>query len=159
MICLFSSSTATSLEEFKKTLYTRIKIFSFLSILGVLTFIASLASSFTNLLTISAFASGFLLGFGISLTVISVIMIIRTRKVLKDEAALKNERLVCQDERNMLLTTLSIKSAAFALLIFLYMALVVSLFINKASAIFIFMAIIVFFLAYWGFYNYFSKRH
>ena len=159
MMCLFLNTQTKSMEEFKKSVRAQNKIFIGLGLLGLFTLSASLVASFTPYLSISERAKGFLCGFGSSIIVISILLLIRNRKLLNDEAKLKEERLKMNDERNIMVNTLALKNACLILVAFLYIALIVGIFISRAMSICLFMSIMVFFIAYLGFRHYFSKHN
>lgn len=158
MICLFSSTNGTSLEAFKKSLHSRIKFFIGLGILGFFTSLISLISEFTTLLNVAAFISGFLLGFGFALIAFSIVFIIRTRKILKDEALLKKERLKYTDERNIMIGSKSMQVATVFLVFTLYICFIICIFIQKELAILLAIPLIVFAITVFIARYYFNKH-
>ena len=159
MMNLFTPCKVTTLEAFKQSLYTKIKIFILMILLGFITLVVGLLPQFTNLLTLEDYASGFLTGFGTGLIILGIIFIIRTNKILKDEAKLKEERLKVQDERNLMICNHSIKVATFIVLITLYICLIASLFINRQMTTCFIIPIFVFLGSYMIANLYFSRRY
>ena len=159
MMNLFTPCKVTTLEAFKQSLYARIKAFILMITLGFITLVVGLLPQFTNLLTLEDYTSGFLTGFGTTLIILGIVFTIRTLKILKDEAKLKEERLKVQDERNLMISNHSIKVATFIVLITLYICLIASLFINRQMTICFIIPIFVFLGSYMIANLYFSRRY
>lgn len=158
MICLFSLKNSTNLEDFKKSLTSQIKILIGLEFLGAFTCLLCLLSEFTSLFKVSEYISGFLLGFGMALIAISTINIIRKRKILKDEALLKKERLKYTDERNVLINTQATELATLVLLFTLYICFIICLFLASKVAILLGIPILIFILSFLLARYYFNKK-
>lgn len=91
MLCSLFFRNCTTIEEYKHTLSNKIKIFTFLTFIGVCALLLNIASECTTLFTFKDFTHGFLQGFGISLITVSVIITCRTQKLLQNEALLTNK--------------------------------------------------------------------
>lgn len=158
MIYLFSLKKGASLEEFRKTLTNQIKGFIVLEFLGAFTCLLCLVAEFTSLFRVSEYISGFLLGFGLALIAISTAMIIRKRKILKDEALLKKERLKYTDERNVLISTHATGVATLILLFTLYICFIICIFLYRKVAILLAIPLLIFVLSFLLASHYFNKR-
>ncbi|MBP3887334.1 MAG: hypothetical protein J6F30_06730 [Cellulosilyticum sp.] len=159
MMCLFQTNKNTSIENFKKILYSRIKLFCVLGALGIFTLTVGIVSVVTDLFTIEEYASGLLTGSGSALIACSAVFIIYTYKVIKNEDRLKEERLKYQDERNILIANQSIKVATVALLAALYVSMILVLIINHEMLYYILVPIFVFLIAYLVATAYFNKHY
>lgn len=158
MIYLFSFKNGTSLEDFRKSLTNQIKVLIGLEFLGAFTCLISLLSEFTSLFNVEAYISGFLLGFGMALIAISTIAIIRKRKILKDGALLKKERLKYTDERNILISTHATGVATLILLFTLYICFIICTFLYRKVAILLAIPLFIFVLSFLLANRYFNKR-
>lgn len=158
MIYLFSFKNGTSLEDFRKSLTNQIKVLIGLEFLGAFTCLLCLLSEFTSLFKVSEYISGFLLGFGMALIAISTVNIIRKRKILKDEALLKKERLKYTDERNVLISTHATGVATLILLFTLYICFIICIFLYRKAAILLAIPLLIFALSFLLASHYFNKR-
>ncbi len=158
MICLFSLKNSANLEDFRKSLTSQIKLLIGLEFIGAFTCLLCLLSECTSLFKVSEYISGFLLGFGMALIAISTINIIRKRKILKDEALLKKERLKYTDERNVLINTQATEIATLVLLFTLYICFIICLFLNPKMAILLGIPIFIFILSFSLARYYFNKK-
>lgn len=159
MMCLFQTNRSTTLEDFKKILYTRIKIFCILGGLGIFTFTLGILSVSTHLFNLEDYVSGLLTGAGSALIASSVVVILRTYKILKNEDKLKEERLKYQDERNIMIANQSIKTATVALLVALYISIILVLIVNHEMLYYLLVPIFVFLATYVAAALYFNKRY
>lgn len=156
---LFQTNKNASIEDFKKILYRRIKLFYVLGTLGIFIFTVGIVPLVTDLFTIEAYASGLLTGCGSALIACSAVSIICTYKIIKNEDRLKEERLKYQDERNILIANQSIKAATIALLAALYVSMILVLIINHEMLYYILVPIFVFLIAYLVATAYFNKHY
>lgn len=91
MLCSLLFRNCNTLEDYKHALENKVKIFTVLDFLGLLAVLLGIISESTTLFTFSDFVHGFLCGFGISLTLVSTIVICHTKKLLKDKTKLLNK--------------------------------------------------------------------
>ncbi len=159
MMCLFQTNRSTTLEDFKKVLYTRIKFFCVLGGLGVFTFALGILSVSTNLFNLEDYVSGLLTGAGSALIACSIIAILRTYKILKNEDKLKEERLKYQDERNIMIANQATKVATVTLLVALYISIMLVLIVNHEMLYYLLIPIFVFLTTYVAAAIYFNKRY
>lgn len=116
----------TSDRDYEKVLKKRMYIFYAYIILGIITDILAFKFSTGDTAYLSSFLSGVYSGTGTGLLVCGVIMLIRTKKILKDEVKLKEKRLQEQDERNRTIMQKSMYTAALILIFLVYLALLIS---------------------------------
>ena len=88
-------------EEFKGILKRRGWIFLGISLMGLLTIAAVLLAEIVFHVEMMEYSSGFLCGLGTGILAGGLVLWIRNRRILKDEARIKKERLACTDEREI----------------------------------------------------------
>ena len=91
MLCSLLFKNCITLEDYKYALKMKIKIFTFLDGIGLLTLLLNISSESTNLFTFSHFTHSFLAGFSVSMILLSAVIICRTKKLLRNETKLLNE--------------------------------------------------------------------
>ena len=91
MLCSLLFKNCTTLEDYRCALENKIKIFIVLDLVGLSAVLLNIISESTTLFTFNDFTHGFLCGFGISLILLSVIVICHTKKLLRDETKLLNK--------------------------------------------------------------------
>lgn len=91
MLCSLLFKNCSTLEDYKHALEMKIRIFTTLDVVGLLVVLLNITSESTTLFTFSNFTHGFLAGFGISLILLSAIVICHTKKLLRDETKLLNQ--------------------------------------------------------------------
>lgn len=123
---------ATTLEEYKAAVRGRAKLWWGVAALGVLTLAATLFLMGGAIADApdTAHLEGFWCGVGAGLILAGVILALRTRALLKDDARLRRAQLEEQDERNQAVASRALGLTAFALLVGMYAALLVASFIN-----------------------------
>jgi tellurite resistance protein TehA-like permease len=151
-------SNATTDKDYKKVLKKRIYLFYIMMALGTITLALSIIFSTGSHAYLSAFLSGVYSGVGSALIALSVIFIIKTRKILKDEIKLKQKRLEEQDERNQMITQKAIYSAAIILNILVYIGLMIAGIFNLVVFWTLWIVLVVFMLTFIILQVYYRKK-
>jgi uncharacterized membrane protein len=151
-------SNATTDKDYKNVLKKRMYLFYIMMALGTLAIALSIIFSTGNHAYLSDFLSGAYTGVGSALITLSVIFIIKTRKILKDERQLKQKRLEEQDERNQMITQKSIYSAAIILNILAYIGLMVAGIFSLVVFWTLWIVLIVFMVTFILLHIYYSKK-
>lgn len=151
-------SNATTDKDYKKVLKKRIYLFYIMMALGTITLALSIIFSTGSYAYLSDFLSGVYSGVGSALIALSVIFIIKTRKILKDEIKLKQKRLEEQDERNQMITQKAIYSAAIILNILVYIGLMIAGIFNLVVFWTLWIVLVVFMLTFIILQVYYRKK-
>lgn len=125
-------SHAKTLEEYRLTVRRRVGWFWAVAVLGLVTLCVTLAVMGGQIAgpADAAYLQGVWCGIGSGLAASGVIFALRTRRLLKNEAALREEMLKEQDERNLAINQKAQSAAAALGLVVLYLVLLVFSFIN-----------------------------
>lgn len=157
MLCL-SGKKANTNEEFRQVVKAKIRSLIVLFFLGVLSFVASIVGSRIGMIDNDSYLQGLFAGIGAGLVVTSIFLIIKYKKVLKDEEKLKALRLEQNDERNIYISNMAIKSAASTIIVLLYVVMIVGSFINMYISIIASVVIALSIIIYLGFNIYYNKK-
>ena len=125
-------SQAPTDRDYTRVLKNRMKLFGAAAALGVLTDVLAVIFSTGNTAYLPSFLSGVYTGVGAGLIMISILMMLRTREILKDEKKVKEQRLKEQDERNQMIAQKSLYMAGIILIFGIYIALLISGIFNMA---------------------------
>ncbi|NLL75824.1 MAG: hypothetical protein GX235_01040 [Clostridiales bacterium] len=160
MICLFNEfgKKVKSNEEFALILQKRIRIFYWLITAGGITAAIALCNELFWHIGENSWLNGVYTGVGSGLIFAAIISIIKNKKVLKDEALLKEERLRTQDERNRTISAKAMQSATFALFILSYIALLIGGFFSRTIFYCFWWIVIIFTFSYLIFRKYYSYK-
>lgn len=122
----------TTLEEYKAALRRRVWAYLCLIPLGLLTLATTLLLMGGKISDMGDLAhlEGIWCGLGTGLIFFGAIYAWRTRTLLKDEARLRRSQLEEQDERNYAISSRALNLTAVTLLCVLYVAMLISSFIN-----------------------------
>lgn len=125
-------SHAKTLEEYRQAVRRRAGWFWVAAVLGLVTLCVTLAVMGGQIAELedTAYLQGVWCGIGSGLTAAGVILVLRTRRLLQNEAALREEMLKEQDERNIAISQKAQSAAAALGLVVLYLALLIFSFIN-----------------------------
>lgn len=152
MTGMFCAANATSNEEYKSILKKRIVIYAVLAIIGAAT--AVIALIFGN----DDYTSGFFSGVGTGICVASVIFIVRSVLLLKNEAKLKADRLKNCDERNCAISFKASRAAALGIFVVAYCAAFVFAAYNSLVATVLICVIVAYVLLYAIFWRIYSSK-
>lgn len=125
MLGMFCYIDGMSKDYYKKRIKRQIYIFSGMLIIGILTVgIALMAEYCWEVHVEEAILSGYL-GFGMGLTLASILMIVRKLRLLRDEKKLKKARVEASDERNVQISIRATRAAVAVLLIGMYFGILI----------------------------------
>lgn len=168
MICLFNASAkkATTNEEYSIIIQKRIPYLILIIVIGILT--AAIATGneiwgfISNIFFIDnnnmALMDGFYTGLGTALAVMAGLIIIRYKKILKDESLMKKERLKVQDERNQLIAAKAVQSATFTVIICSYFIMLIVGFYSRIVLLCFWGVVMIFFVSYCLSVRYYKKK-
>lgn len=158
LIKLFWNGRTGSLESYRGLLQKYRKAACALAVLGLATFAFALLA--VPRLPVSAdrldFFGGFYAGVGAGITAAAAVWLIRLRRLLQDEAALKRAYTKDNDERNREISIRALLSAGVALVCVLYAVLLVAglfypvLFCFCLAAVVLYAAMALLFQAYYN---------
>lgn len=118
--CLLNTTRATNNEEFRKQIQTRNKYMWGLIVIGAITAVVAYYMEFSDKMKADDYMLGVYCGIGVGLFVCGIALLIKNKRLLKDEAKLKEARLQATDERNVEIGMRAQKVATIVLLIALY---------------------------------------
>ena len=99
--CLFGGSKATNNEEFRRQLKAKNKFMWLFIVLGIFSAAVAYYCEFFGEMNVDDYMLGVYCGIGVGLVGAGVALLIRNKRLLKDEAKLKKARLEQTDERNV----------------------------------------------------------
>lgn len=169
MMCLFNSTkNAKTNEEYAKVLQKRIPYLILIIVLGILTASIAICNEIWgfmgNILTIDSHShnmslmNGVYTGLGAALTFMSIGFIIRTKKIMKNESLLKEERLKTQDERNQMIAAKAVQSAAATMLVCSYLFMLIAGFYSRIVFFCFWGIVAVFLVSYHLFKIYYNRK-
>ena len=123
--CLLNTTRATKNEEYRKQILAKNKYMWGLIVLGLITAVIAYYMEFSGKMKVDDYMLGVYCGIGVGLFVCGIMMLIRNRNLLKDEAKLKEARLKMTDERNVEISSKALKAAATVLVVVLYGVLLI----------------------------------
>lgn len=145
---LLYQCNARTNEEYKTELKKRQRLMGILLLLGILT----LATMITLILikpdTLESYTAGFFSGVGTGLILGGLLGILKIRKTLKDEAAIKKARLTETDEREQAISAKAIHTTLKVLLLSIYLLLLLCSFVTIEAVTVLSLLIAIFFLTY-----------
>lgn len=115
-------------EEYRRNMKKRYGYFICLLIFGIILLGSGLA--FEQLKTIEDQNSGFISGAGTGIILASLVLIVKHWRLMKNEKELREEWVKENDERNREITIRSVSAAAAGTFVIIYIALIVSFFLN-----------------------------
>lgn len=145
---LLYQCNARTNEEYKVELKKRQRLMGFLLLLGVFT----LASMITLILIkpemLESYTAGFFTGVGTGLILGGLVGILKIRKILKDEDAIKKARLAETDEREHAISSRALHATLKILLLSIYLLLLLCSFVTIKSVMVLALLICIFMLSY-----------
>ena len=145
---LLYQCTARTNEEYKAELKKRQRLMGILLLLGVLTLGTMIALILLKPDALESYTAGFFTGIGTGLILGGLLGILKIRKTIKDEAALKKARLTETDEREQAISSRAIHTTLKILLLSIYLLLLLCSFIAIEAITVLLLLIAVFFLTY-----------
>ncbi len=155
---LLCGTTARTNEEYKLVVKVRMYRFAGLGLIGAITLITALLAEFYWKLEVKEEMLGVYTGAGFGLLLISIIMLIKNKLMLKDEEKLKESRISNSDERIKEITNRAFRTASIAMLIAMYtLALIGGLF-YPALVRLLLLIVSIFVFAYIVSYNVYNRK-
>lgn len=114
--CLFAGSKASNNEEFRRQLKAKNKFMWLFIVLGIFSAAVAYYCEFFGEMNVDDYMLGVYCGIGVG-----VALLIRNKRLLKDEAKLKEARLEQTDERNVEIGIHAQRIAAMVLLVAMYL--------------------------------------
>lgn len=125
---MFCFTRAGSNEEFRRVLKRRSCLYLSFCVLGLLTIGAAFLANGSIL---DDYRRGFLYGMGSGMLAGGGGLFFRTRRILRKEEAVREERLKCTDERELAIASRAMKCGAFTTVIALYGMAIWGIFFNE----------------------------
>ena len=119
--CLFGGSKASNNEEFRRQLKAKNKFMWLFIVLGIFSAAVAYYCEFFGKMKVDDYMLGVYCGIGVGLVAAGVALLIRNKRLLKDEAKLKEARLEQTDERNVEIGIHAQRIAAMVLLVAMYL--------------------------------------
>lgn len=119
--CLFVGSKASNNEEFRRQLKAKNKFMWLFIVLGIFSAAVAYYYEFFGEMNVDDYMLGVYCGIGVGLVGAGVALLIRNKRLLKDEAKLKEARLEQTDERNVEIGIHAQRIAAMVLLVAMYL--------------------------------------
>lgn len=160
MMKMLLCSHAKTLEEYRRAVQRRVGCFWGTALLGVVTLGVTLLLMGGQIAepADAAYLQGVWCGIGAGLIAAGVLLALRTRRLLRDESALRQEMLKEQDERNLAINQRAQGAAAALGLVLLYIALLAFSFINLTVFKTLCCCALVFMLLFLGAKAFYSRR-
>ncbi len=157
MLC---ASRAKTLEEYRRAVRLRIGCFWAVAMLGAATLGVTLLLMGGQIAepADTAYLQGVWCGIGSGLIMAGAVLALRTRRLLKNEAALREAMRKEQDERNLAIQQRAAGAAAGLGLLLLYLALLASSFINLTVFRTLCCCALAFMLLFLGAKAFYSRR-
>ena len=135
LIKVLFANRAESLEDYRKTVAISVRVFLAMAALGLVTLAVTLLVMNGQVAEEhdTAYLQGVWCGIGSGLIAAGAIMALRTRKLLKDEAALRKAMLEAKDERNLAINQKAVATAAGIGLVLLYLVMLVVSFFDRTT--------------------------
>ncbi len=151
-------SLATTDKDYRITLKKRMYLYYTMILLGAVTLTLSTIFSTGDHAYLSSFLSGVYTGVGSALIAIGIVFIIKTKKILKDEAKIKQKRLAEQDERNQMIMQRAMYTSSVILIILAYIGLMIAGIFNLVVFWTLWIIIAVYMVIFLSFLIYFNKK-
>ncbi|ADL50244.1 hypothetical protein [Clostridium cellulovorans] len=151
---MLMSQTGTD-KDYKEVLKKRIGLCYVVVVLGLSTL--GLALFFSSHL--SSFLSGVYTGIGAGLIGAGIALIIKMKRVLKDEKKIKQKRLSEQDERNIMINQKAVQASTIVILVLAYLGLMVSGIFNLIVFWTLWVVVAVFMVVFVIFSFYYNKKY
>ncbi len=127
-------------------------------IIGIVTITIAILNEVFGFVEDNSLVNGLYAGLGTGIVIISIIGMLRSKKVMKNETLLKEERLKKQDERNQLIAGKALKAATATILLISYAAVLIAGFYSKVVFFCFWFIAVVFGISYQCFIKYYNKK-
>ena len=154
----FCGTDITTDEGFKKLTKRRVVISWVMVIIGILTLIISEYAKHTGVSMLSEKYQGIFSGMGAGLIGAALAQVVRFNKLLKDEAKLREARILATDERCNAINDKALKEALAVLIFAIYVFLIVGFFVEMSLTTVMMILLGVFFVAFLVANTIYSKR-
>lgn len=145
---LLYQCNARTNEEYKIELKKRQRLMGILLLLGILTLATMISLIILKPETMENYTAGFYCGVGTGLILGGLLGIIKIRKTMNDEAALKEARLTETDEREQAISSKAIHTTLKILLLSIYLLLLLCAFTAIEAITVLYLLICIFVLSY-----------
>jgi len=145
---LLYQCNARTNEEYKIELKKRQRLMGILLLLGILTLATMISLIILKPETMGNYTAGFFCGVGTGLILGGLLSIIKIRKTMNDEAALKEARLTETDEREQAISSKAIHTTLKILLLSIYLLLLLCAFTAIKAITVLYLLICIFVLSY-----------
>lgn len=145
-------------EEYLNHLKKGMKTSVLTLIVGISTIAIAVLNEVFGFVDDNSLVNGLYAGLGTGIVIGSIIGILKSKKVMKNETLLKKERLKKQDERNQLIADKALKAATATILLISYAAVLVAGFYSKVALFCFWFIAVVFGLSYQCFVMYYNKK-
>lgn len=145
---LLYQCNARTNEEYKVELKKRQRLMGFLLLLGVFTFASMITLILIKPEMLESYTAGFFTGVGTGLILGGLLGILKIRKTLKDEDAIKKARLAETDEREQAISSRALHATLKILLLSIYLLLLLCSFVTIKSVMVLALLICIFMLSY-----------
>lgn len=158
MILKVMMSASTAGKDYREVLKKRNYLFYAFIFLGILTMILSLVFSGGSHNYLSPFLSGLYMGIGTGLTLVGVLFLFKTRKILGDEKKLREKKLAEQDERNITIAQKTMSATGLLLLFVIYLGLIFSGIFSMTVFWTLWILVMVYFVIFVACYFYYKHK-
>jgi len=145
---LLYQCNARTNEEYKAELKKRQRLMGFLLLLGIFTLAAMITLILLKPELLESYTAGFYTGVGTGLIFGGLAGILKIRKTLKDEDAIKKARLAETDEREQAISSRALHATLKILLLSIYLLLLLCSFVTIKSVMVLALLICIFMLSY-----------
>lgn len=153
LIKLFSAGHG----DYRRVLKRRAILFALLAVLGACTLGASFVLAWLDA-PLPSFVLGFYGGVGLGMAGSCILGFIGTRRLLKDEKKLRAEEIKETDERGKEVTLRAASATALILIILAYVALMITVAVNRTVFFTLMAAIAAFFVVFFSAMAYYNKK-
>lgn len=145
---LLYQCNAKNNEEYKAELKKRKRPMVILLLLGLLTLGTLIALILIKPETLESYTAGFFCGIGTGLILGGLLGILKIRKTINDEAALKKARLKETDEREQAITSKAIHATLKIMLLSIYLMILLCSFVAIEAITVLYLLVCIFLLSY-----------
>lgn len=145
---LLYQCNARTNEEYKVELKKRQRLMGIILLLGVITLTAMIILILVKPETLESYTAGFYTGVGTGLILGGLIGILKIRKTLKNEEAVKKARLTETDEREQAISSRALHATLKLLLLSIYLLLLLCSFVTIKSVTVLALLVCIFMLSY-----------
>lgn len=153
MLGLFAQKEIVTDEDYKKSLKKKMIAYRVLFLLGLITIVTFQIAREWFQMTLPDFMMGFYSGIGAGLIGVSLILTLKTRRILRSPEALRRSRIKNTDERNVNISAKSMRTALFVLLIAMYLVMIIGglwyPILTEVIAGLVYVFLFVYLISYW----------